>query len=164
VSVASDGEGRGSKFGITLPLAAVPRAMAASFNEATSPLALSGVAVLIVEDEDDTRHMLSAALQGFGARVTAVRSVAAAVESIEAAAPHVLISDLGMPEIDGYALMLRIRAHQNDRVRDVPAIALTTHVAPEDHERVLAGGFNYHLGKPVDPVLVVRTVREAAGR
>jgi signal transduction histidine kinase/CheY-like chemotaxis protein len=164
VFVASDGEGRGSKFGITLPLAAPPRAMAASFNEATSPLALSGVAVLIVEDEDDLRHMLSAALQGFGARVTAVRSVAAAVESIEAAAPHVLISDIGIPDVDGQSLMLRIRAHQNDRVREVPAIALTAFVAPEDHERLLASGFNYHLGKPVDPVLVVRTVREAAGR
>ena len=60
--------------------------------------------------------------------------------------------------------MLTIRSHANDQVRALPAIALTAHVAIEDQERVLASGFNYHLGKPVDPLLVVRMVREAAGR
>jgi signal transduction histidine kinase len=164
VSVASDGENRGSTFTLTLPLAAPTHTASRPIHETTAPLALSGVSVLLVEDEDDTRHMLSAALQGFGARVTAVRSVAAAVDSIEAAVPNVVISDIGMPDIDGYGLMLTIRGHANDQVRALPAIALTAHVAIEDQERVFASGFNYHLGKPVDPLLVVRTVREAAGR
>jgi signal transduction histidine kinase len=163
-SVVSEGEGCGSTFSITLPMAPPAHQTTASSNQATSPLALSGVSVLLVEDEDDTRHMLSAALQGFGARVIAVRSVAAAFESIEASAPHVVISDIGLPDIDGYGLMLLIRHHANEQLRTIPAIALTAYVAPEDQQRVLASGFNYHLGKPVDPLLVVRTVREAAGR
>ena len=164
VTVTSDGEGWGSTFTLTLPLAAPSRNDSPQATEMTSPLALSGVSVLLVEDEDDTRYMLSAALQGFGARVTAVRSVAAAVESIEAVTPNVLISDIAMPDVDGYGLMLRIRENANESVRGVPAIALTAHVAPEDRERALASGFNYHLGKPVDPLVVVKTVREAAGR
>jgi signal transduction histidine kinase len=164
VQVASEGERRGSTFTVTLPLAAPSRTESPTHTASTAPLALSGVSVLLVEDEDDTRYMLSAALQGFGARVTAVRSVAAAVESIEAASPNVLISDIAMPDVDGYGLMLQVRANPNDEVRDVPAIALTAHVAPEDRARALASGFNYHLAKPVDPLLVVQTVREAAGR
>jgi signal transduction histidine kinase/CheY-like chemotaxis protein len=152
VSVTSDGEGWGSRFTLTLPLAA--------------PLDLSGVSVLLVEDEDEIRHMLSAALQGFGARVTAVRSVAAAVETIESLAPNVVISDIAMADVDGNGLMLRIRGSKMEKIRGVAAIALNTHahVAPDDRDRALASGFNYHVGKPVDPLLVVKTVREAAGR
>ncbi|HEU4886785.1 MAG TPA: ATP-binding protein [Thermoanaerobaculia bacterium] len=164
VTVASDGEGWGSTFTLTLPLAAPSRSESPQATQSTAPLALSGVSVLLVEDEDDTRYMLSAALQGFGARVTSVRSVAAAMESIEALAPNVVISDIAMPDVDGYGLMLRLRESKNEQVRGVPAIALTAHVAPEDRERALASGFNYHLGKPIDPLLVVKTVREAAGR
>ena len=164
VTVASEGEGWGSTFTLTLPLAAPSRGESRQVNQSTSPLALSGVSVLLVEDDDDARYMLSAALQGFGARVTAVRSVAAAVESLDAATPNVVISDIAMPDVDGYGLMLRIRSNENEQVRGLAAIALTALVAPEDRERALASGFNYHLGKPVDPLLVVKTVREAAGR
>jgi signal transduction histidine kinase len=164
VTVTSDGEGWGSTFTVTLPLAAPARGDAPQATETTSPLALAGVSVLLVEDEDDTRYMLSAALQGFGARVTAVRSVAAAVESIAANTPNVVISDIAMPDVDGYGLMLRIRGDANEQIRSMAAIALTAHVAPEDRDRAMAGGFNYHLDKPVDPLIVVKTVREAAGR
>jgi signal transduction histidine kinase/CheY-like chemotaxis protein len=163
VSVASEGEGRGATFTITLPLAASSET-SPMLSEAMAPLMLSGVSVLLVEDEDDTRTMLSAALRGFGARVTAVRSVAAAVESISTATPSVVISDIGMPEVDGYGLMLHIRRSENEAVRQVPAIALTAYVTAEDQARVLANGFNFHLGKPVDPLVVAKTVREAAGR
>ncbi len=164
VTAASDGEGWGSTFTVTLPLAKPSRHDSPQAIESTSPLALSGVRVLLVEDEDDTRFMLSAALQGFGARVTAVRSVAAAVETLESSTPHVVISDIAMPEVDGYQLMLQLRANANEQVRGVAAIALTAHVAPEERDRAFASGFNSHLGKPVDPLLVVKTVREAAGR
>ncbi|HEX2061103.1 MAG TPA: ATP-binding protein [Thermoanaerobaculia bacterium] len=164
IEVESEGEGRGATFTLTLPTASPAPVAALAPAEAASPLVLSGVSVLLVEDEDDTRTMLSAALQSFGAHVTAVRSAAAAVESLHAAAPHVIVSDIGMPGEDGYRLMLRIRASENERVRGVPAIALTAYVATEDRTRVLASGYDYHLSKPVDPLLVVETVREAAGR
>jgi signal transduction histidine kinase len=163
VTVASEGEGRGATFTVMLPLAA-RTAEALPRVEATSPLALSGVSVVLVEDEDDTRTMLTAALRGFGASVTAVSDVASAVESIENTPPSVIISDIGMPDVDGYGLMLQLRASENERVRHVPSIALTAYVAAEDRNRVLASGFDYHLGKPVDPLVVVNVVREAAGR
>jgi signal transduction histidine kinase len=164
VTVASEGEGWGSTFTLTLPLAAPSRGEWRQASETTSPLALSGVSVLLVEDDDDARYMLSAALQGFGARVTAVRSAAAAVESIQVAPPNVVISDIAMPDVDGYGLMLQIRSNENEQVRGLAAIALTAHVAPEDRDRALSSGFDYHLPKPVDPLLVVKTVKEAAGR
>ncbi|HYH08313.1 MAG TPA: ATP-binding protein [Thermoanaerobaculia bacterium] len=163
IEVDSEGEGRGATFTLTLPLAP-PVSMTAMVTHEAAPLALSGVSVLLVEDEDDTRYMLSAALQSFGARVTAVRSVAAAVDSMHAAMPSVVVSDIGMAGEDGYGLMMRIRSSDNERVRGLPAIALTAYAAPEDRTRVLNSGFNYHLAKPVDPLLVVQTVREAAGR
>jgi PAS domain S-box-containing protein len=163
IEVDSEGDGRGATFTLTLPLAAPVPLVAAVTHEA-APLALSGVSVLLVEDEDDTRYMLSAALQSFGARVTAVRSVAAAFDSMHAAVPNVVVSDIGMPGEDGFGLMLRLRASENERVRSVPAIALTAYAAPEDRSRIMTSGFDYHLTKPVDPLLVVKTVREAAGR
>jgi signal transduction histidine kinase len=166
VTVTSDGQGLGSTFALTLPLAAPSREDSPQVAETMSPLALSGVSVLLVEDEDDIRTMLSAALQGFGARVTAVRSVAAAVETIESLAPNVVIGDIAMADVDGNGLMLRIRGSNIENIRGVAAIALNAHahVAPEDRDRALASGFNYQLGKPIDPLLVVKTVREAAGR
>jgi CheY-like chemotaxis protein len=129
-----------------------------------TPLALAGVSVLLVEDEDDTRHMLSTALENFGARVTAVCSVPAAFDALRDATPHVVVSDIGMPEEDGYSLIHRLRTGEIEQVRQVPAIALTAFARMEDRERILASGFAYHLSKPIDPMLVVRTVREAAGR
>jgi signal transduction histidine kinase/ActR/RegA family two-component response regulator len=164
VAVESDGEGRGSTFTMTLPLAAPSPLAAPPMAEANMPLALAGVSVLLVEDEADTRSMLSAALQSCGAEVTAVGSVADAVAALESATPHVVISDIGMPEEDGYGLMLRIRANPDEQIRTIPAIAVTAYVAPHDRTRVLASGFNYHLGKPLDPQVVVKTVKDAAGR
>ncbi len=163
VAAQSDGEGTGATFTVTMPVATQTVTPSAPQVEVNAPLALAGVSVLLVEDEDDTRYMLSAALQSFGARVTAVRSVAAAVESMQASQPHVVVSDIGMPGEDGFDLMMRIRG-DGGRLRAVPAIAVTAYAGPEDRERVLASGFNYHLAKPVDPLLVVQTVREAAGR
>jgi signal transduction histidine kinase/CheY-like chemotaxis protein len=165
VFAESEGEGQGSTFTITLPLIAGPAVTpSASFSETSSPLALSGISVLLVEDEDDTRYMLSAALQSFGARVTAVRSVAAAMDAMQSSTPTVVVSDIAMPGEDGYALMMRIRSGTIERVRGVPAIALTAYARPEDRDKILAAGFGYHLAKPVDPFVVVKTVREAAGR
>jgi len=165
VLAESDGEGKGSTFTITLPVVSAPAvAAAATFSEANAPLALSGISVLLVEDEDDTRYMLSAALQSFGAHVTAVRSVSAAIDAMQSSTPTVLVSDIRMPDEDGYSLMIRIRSGAIERMRNVPAIALTAYARPEDRDQILAAGFGYHIAKPVDPIVVVRTVREAAGR
>ncbi|HEX7809619.1 MAG TPA: ATP-binding protein, partial [Thermoanaerobaculia bacterium] len=163
VTAASEGEGLGSTFTLTLPIA-TPSLADTSAPIETPMVTLSGVSVLLVEDDDDTRRMLSATLTTFGADVTAVHSVSAALDSMHASTPSVLVSDIGMPGLDGYELMLRIRANPSAATRAVPAIALTAYASPEDRERVLTSGFNFHLAKPVDPLTVVRAVREAAGR
>ncbi|MBV8519758.1 MAG: GAF domain-containing protein [Acidobacteria bacterium] len=159
VIAESEGEGCGATFTLTLPVTA-RAASPAPVEVAGSPLELDGVSVLLVEDETDTRLMLSAALQSFGARVTAVDSVAAAVASLETLKPNVVVSDIAMPGEDGMSLMLRIRSEERGS-QHLPAIAVTAYASPADRDRILAGGFDYHLPKPVDPMTVVKTVHEA---
>ncbi|HKS22976.1 MAG TPA: ATP-binding protein [Thermoanaerobaculia bacterium] len=164
VSAASDGEGRGATFTISLPLTTASAATMIGPSLDTAPLSLSGVSVLLVEDDDDTRRMLAAALQNFGASVTAVGSAHAAIDALRRAAPNVVVSDIAMPGEDGFALMVKIRAGEIEPARNVPAVALTAYARAEDRERILASGFGFHLTKPVDPVTMVRVIREAARR
>jgi PAS domain S-box-containing protein len=164
VSAASDGEGRGATFTIALPLTITSVAAMTGAALDAAPLSLSGVSVLLVEDDDDTRRMLAAALQNFGASVTAVGSAPAALDALRRHAPSVVVSDIAMPGEDGFALMMKIRAGEIDRAQNVPAVALTAYARAEDRERILASGFGFHLTKPVDPVTMVRVIREAARR
>jgi signal transduction histidine kinase len=165
VIAESEGEGKGATFTVTLPLASASAQAVLSPTSAVAPsLTLYGVSVLLVEDEDDTRRMLAAALQNFGAAVTAVASAPAAIEALRANKLHVVVSDIGMPGEDGCMLMTRIRAGAVETMANIPAIALTAYARPEDRERIQASGFGFHLAKPVDPVAFVETVREAAGR
>jgi len=162
VSAASDGEGRGATFTISLPLTTASAAMTAAARGDSAPLSLAGVSVLLVEDDDDTRRMLAAALQSFGASVIAVGSATAALDALRRGSPHVVVSDIAMPGEDGYALMMKIRSGAVERAQHVPAVALTAYARAEDRERILAAGFGFHLAKPVDPVTMVRVIREAA--
>lgn len=162
VSVTSEGENRGSTFTITLPRAAASDA--ADAVDAGAMLDLAGVSVLLLDAEDDTRELLTTALEEVGARVTDVRSGAAAVEAMQSSAPNVVVSDLGASDAEACRTMLSIRGHSDERLRAVTAIALTSGSGAEDHARLIASGFDYQLPKPVDPVVVVQMVREAAGR
>jgi CheY-like chemotaxis protein len=112
----------------------------------------------------DTRRMLATALQSFGASVVAVGSAPAALDALRVAPPHVVVSDIAMPGEDGYSLIVKIRRGEGAVPRDVPAVALTAYARQEDRERILASGFEFHLTKPVDPLAMARTVREAARR
>ncbi|HEX2832104.1 MAG TPA: ATP-binding protein [Thermoanaerobaculia bacterium] len=161
VVAESEGEGAGTTFTITLPLA-TPSLPAAALHHERADVSLEGLSVLLVEDDDDTRHMLTTTLTTYGANVTAVATVAAALDSMREAAPHVLLSDIGLPEHDGYELMLHLRANASETLRSVRAIALTAYASPDDRQRVLASGFDHHLAKPVDPLTVVHAVRDAA--
>jgi len=162
VGAASEGEGCGATFTITLPITQMPASVAlpAPIAEAAG-LSLSGISVLLVEDEDDTRRMLAAALQSFGASVIAVGSAAAALDALRASSPSVMVSDIAMPGEDGYALMMKIRSGEVGIPEKLPAIALTAYARAEDRDRILASGFGFHLTKPVDPLTMMRTVREA---
>jgi PAS domain S-box-containing protein len=165
VTASSAGEGRGSTFTVTLPgldartVAAQPRPVPAVAEPPRDGVDLTGVRVLLVEDEADTRELLSLALAGYGARVRAAASVMEALAALNASPPDVLVSDIGMPEQDGYALLRKIRHASAPEVAALPAIALTAYAKHEDRVQALAAGFQAHLAKPLEPLQLARTIR-----
>jgi CheY-like chemotaxis protein len=119
---------------------------------------LTGIRVLLVEDEADLRDALTLLLTDEGAEVTAVASAAEARRALEQDRPHVLISDLTMPIEDGYDLIRSIRALPPDRGGRIPAAALTGHADAETRARILQAGYQHHIGKPVEADLLVAVV------
>jgi PAS domain S-box-containing protein len=167
VQANSPGQGQGSTFRVRLPLMIVhpgtlkpprdhPR------TERLKPLTalsdLSGVRILAVDDEQDALALLRLVLETAGAEVTTFASAADVLERIEELHPHVLVIDLGMPGMDGFELIGRIRASANAALRDVPAAALTAFARSEDRTKALRSGFEMHLAKPVDPGELVASV------
>ncbi len=138
VTAESDGQGHGATFAVTLPALDIrvpvqtPRLVTASAEPPRDGVDLQGVRVLLVEDERDTRELLSVALAGYGARVRAAASVNEALDALRAAVPDVLVSDIGMPGRDGYDLLDAVRSADEPRISTVPAIALTAYAKPED--------------------------------
>ncbi|HEV8640240.1 MAG TPA: response regulator [Methylomirabilota bacterium] len=120
--------------------------------------------MLLVEDDADTRELLTTLLQRCGARVTAVGSASEALMTIALTQPDVLVSDIAMPGEDGYALIRKIRLRDADQGRWLPAVALTAYARDEDRARALAAGYQRHLTKPVDPAALARTVAVLSGR
>jgi PAS domain S-box-containing protein len=167
VHAASAGVGHGATFRVRLPLMIVhPEPLEASRahprTERREPLSglgnLHGVRVLAVDDEEDALALLRLVLETAGAEVTAIASSTAALQRIEAVAPHVLVVDLGMPEMDGFEFIARVRASGNPDIRDLPAAALTAFARSEDRTKALRSGFEMHLAKPVDPGELVASI------
>ena len=149
-AVESDGEGRGSTFMLTLPIARsvpaqrsapAPRAPRSLLAESTDDARLEGVKVLVVDDDDDSRELIASVLADLGASVVGASSADEAVNRLEQSVPDVLLSDIAMPDVDGYALLRRIRGLPVERGGGVPAIALTAYARPVDGERAYAAGF-----------------------
>jgi signal transduction histidine kinase/ActR/RegA family two-component response regulator len=154
VRAESPGLGKGSTFTIRLPLVApvtaadvpdAPGAHAQDFHR------LDGLHILVVEDDADNREFLSVLLERAGAIVIAVASVADALNALTAAHADALVSDIGLPDDDGYALIARLRRRESQLGGFLPAVALTGYTRAEDRARVLAAGFQAHVPKPVDP-------------
>jgi PAS domain S-box-containing protein len=175
IDVSSAGAGQGSTFRVKLPLMVVhsPRDNEVRVHPRTSPSAtatdapaidLTRIHVLAVDDEPDALALVSEVLQTAGARVTAATSVADAIRALEIETPDVLVTDLGMPGLDGFALIDRVRRHGDERVRDIPAASLTAYARSEDRMKALRAGFQMHLAKPIDPVELVTTVAALAKR
>jgi CheY-like chemotaxis protein len=135
-------------------------------NNETSALSrpLEGCFVLVVEDNDDARTLYATLLSMNGAHVTAVPSVADAINAIERASFDVVVSDVDMPDEDGYALIAKIRARTPEEGGQVPAIAVTGHGFDQDRERLLAAGFDDYLAKPVDANDLVERINLICGR
>ena len=172
ISAASPGEGLGATFAVTLPLpdaTTSPEALAPAYptwpadSVAMDRSDLSGIKVLVVDDEPDALESLSRTLTDSGATVFAAQSAQAALGLVQTKSPHVLISDIGMPEMDGYELLRRVRA-LDGVAADVPAIALTAFARPSDRLHSLRAGYIAHLTKPADPLQLLATVSAAAGR
>ncbi len=162
ISVASEGDGRGSTFSVRLSLAPlVPLAMDLDPAANAQPIAegdLRGVDILLVEDEAGARNVMQRLLEGHGAKVRAVESVAAARDAIEMRGPHLIVSDIGLPGEDGYALIRYVRALP----RRIPALAVTAFARPEDRQHALEAGFDEHLSKPVDPDRLLHVAAQLA--
>jgi signal transduction histidine kinase/DNA-binding NarL/FixJ family response regulator len=167
VEAESEGEGRGATFSVAFPLAAsaacecanpVPGVLSDGAAVAASAEGLSGVRVLVVDDEQDTRRLISTVIAETGAEVTACASAGEALEKLKTWRPHVLMSDIGMPGEDGFSLIRKVRALPEERGGRTPAAALTAYARDEDRRRALAAGFQLHIAKPFDPRELVAAV------
>jgi CheY-like chemotaxis protein len=158
VAVESDGDNRGAAFTVTLPAVADggPGVVRARREALGASPRLDGMRVLVVEDNADTREMVAMILSGAGAAVRTVASAAAAEAALEGVVWDMIVSDLGMPEGDGYELIRRVRGRSS--TRRLPAIALSAHATDADARLSLSAGFDVHLPKPVDPDDLVRVV------
>ena len=173
IEVASPGAGQGTAFTVTLPVlpakadhagdaaeaASDPRAYAVA-DAATYAAVLDGLRVLVVDDEGDARALMRRLLEAGRASVTMVGSAAAAMDALRSTAFDLLISDIGMPGEDGFALIRQARALPADANGRTPAIALTAYARSEDRDRVLDAGFDAHVAKPVEWGLLVKAVRD----
>jgi CheY-like chemotaxis protein len=175
VQAESEGEGKGARFSVRMPLRAVapePEPVpergengAAKHPPPWDPSViaeklLAGVSVLLIDDDPDARELVTAVLVRCGAEVRSASTVEDGLARLRERRPDVLISDIGLPSEDGYALIRRVREIDPD----VPAAALTAYAAPEDKRRALEAGFHAHVSKPVEPVDLALLVASLSGR
>ncbi len=160
-AVASAGVGRGATFTVRLPIVRDGEVGLRQASERPPPMApdvLRGVRVVVVDDELDARELVTAVLELAGAVVTSVGSAEEAMLAFRESPPSLIVSDIGMPGEDGYALISRIRALSPEKGGRVPAIAVTAFTRPEDRGRALRAGYTAHVGKPIDPAELVTLV------
>lgn len=159
VHAASAGEGQGAIFIVKLPII-----VAASQNQDThlsqnhSELNLDGLNILFVDDDQDSREMVTFLLEEHGAKVTQADSASNALHSLSQTEFDLIISDVGMPDIDGYEFVQQIRQQYPRQLGTVPAIALTAYASDSDRQQALAAGFQSHLSKPIEPDLLMQTI------
>jgi PAS domain S-box-containing protein len=171
VEALSPGEGKGSAFTVRLPIRAVQinedgQEQSDSSDAKTLPLPdvhLDGLRLLVVDDEPDARRLLVKVLQDAGAIVTAAGSAAEALDVLPKAQPEVLVSDIGMPDVDGFDLIRKVRG-SGHHPKDLPAVALTAFAHKSDQRQALLAGFQVHIPKPVDPHDLLAVVASLAGR
>ena len=125
---------------------------------------LKGLRVLVVDDETDARDILTHVLQGYGMEIEAAATAFEALAKVESYRPDVIVSDVGMPEADGYWLMTQVRSLSQEQGGETPAIALTAYASAEDRARALSCGYHLHLPKPAEAGALARAIATATGR
>jgi PAS domain S-box-containing protein len=171
IEAASGGQDSGSAFTVTLPRT-MRRTAAGVDDPASRPQAadrrrvpdLRGVRVLAVDDDADALAMVRDILESAGASVITSQSGAQALLALEDTSPDVMVADLGMPTMDGFELIATVRGGSNQKLRNLPAAALTAYARSEDRVRALRSGFNVHLAKPIDPAALIAAVVSLSGR
>ncbi|HYX31238.1 MAG TPA: response regulator [Pyrinomonadaceae bacterium] len=173
VQVESDGDQQGATFTITLPIArparaelGMPAAQHAQSNGASkaNDNILNGLRFLVVDDEPDTRELVATILKRSGGEVRCSQSAADALEAFKEWQPDLLISDLAMPNEDGFTLLQKLRKLRSKRAKQIPAVALSAYASDEDRAVSLSKGFKMHLPKPIEPNKLVSSVCAVLGR
>ncbi len=173
ISAESAGLGHGSVFTVELPLAEERRDPARAEERRREverrrskrgSVRLDGVHVLLVEDDDDSRKLLGTMLKRYGARVTSTKTAAEALNMFSGELPDLLISDIGMPDQDGYELIQKLRALPVEKGGQTPAIALTGYASRKDRERALAAGYHLHIAKPIEQTEMITAIAALVGR
>jgi signal transduction histidine kinase/ActR/RegA family two-component response regulator len=172
ISGASEGVGKGATFRVRLPISPlvsttvgvsrVPATTELPFDPGPGQAPQPGIRVLVVDDEEDARELVCIVLESAGMEARAAGSMEQALKLLETFTPHVIVSDIGMPGEDGYALIRSVRMLPSAEKKNIPAIALTAFAQNEDRTRALVAGFNAHMGKPVEPQALVKAVAELA--
>jgi CheY-like chemotaxis protein len=167
VRADSPGEGKGATFTIALPSSHIdalpePEPASVAAHDALETLSLHGIRMLVVEDEADTREFLQRLLESRGATVVTVASAPEALTQFPEVRPELLISDIGLPGVDGYDLMQQIRQKDVGDGGGIPAVALTAYARTEDRTRALLAGYQAHLAKPVEPTELLATIASFA--
>ena len=171
IAAESEGLGRGSTFTVDLPLAQERRDPARAEERRreverrrsrSNRVRLDGVHVLLVEDDDDSRKLLSTMLKRYGAKVTSTKSAAEALNVFSETLPDLLISDIGMPDEDGYELIRKLRRLPPDQGGLTPAIALTGYASRKDRERALEAGYHKHMAKPIEQAEMIAAIASLA--
>jgi PAS domain S-box-containing protein len=173
IKAESEGLGKGAVFTVDLPMTQERRDPARAEERKREVerrrsrkgvVRLDGVHVLLVEDDDDSRKLLSTMLRRYGARVTSTKSAAEALEVFPGELPDVMISDIGMPDQDGYELVRRLRSLPVEKGGATPAIALTGYASRKDRERALGSGYQKHLAKPIEQAELIAAIAALVGR
>lgn len=173
VTAESPGVGKGTTFKVTLPLLSLQKELSdvdmthtltASKTLTDWQPSLADLLVLVVDDEPDARDLIAAVLMGRGAEVISVESAGEALEEMERQRFDVLVSDIGMPFMDGYALIEKVRQLPAERGGRIPAAALTAYAGVEDRIRARSAGYQMHVPKPVEPAELTAVVANLAGR
>ena len=168
VNVKSEGIGKGATFTVELPIYSIPSQEIneslekSKQDEVEEVPSLSGIHILIVDDDKDTRELLAQIIEGYEARVTTTASASEALSVLLQLQPDILLSDIAMPQEDGYSLIRKIRSQPGD-IQRIPAIALTAFAHDEDKKQALEAGFQQHFVKPVNPTELVSAVCRLGG-
>jgi CheY-like chemotaxis protein len=164
IQAASPGEGQGATFTVKFPLltAAKLNQDDTAFHNG-SDFNLNGLQALLVDDDRDSREFIAFLLEQYGAQVTEAESAHEALSTLGQAKFDLLISDIGMPDMDGYTLIRQIRKQPSDRGGEIPAIALTAYAGEIDQQLALAAGFQQHISKPIELDVLMQTILTIVG-